>query len=79
MAVDGEANCRTHAQDSAPLQSTQFAQINSLASHLQNMVTYFRLMISGPGISFAKDGGFRPQEKTGFSNIKLLIERGRVL
>ena len=63
MAVDGEANCRTHAQDSAPLQSTQFAQINSLASHLQNMVTYFRLMISGPGISFAKDGGFRPQER----------------
>ena len=34
-----------------------------LASHLQNMVTYFRLMISGPGISFAKDGGFRPQER----------------
>ena len=33
MSVDGEDNCRTHAQGSEPaLQSTQFAQINVACS-----------------------------------------------
>ena len=34
-----------------------------LARHLQNMVIYFRLMNNGLEISFAKDGGFCPQER----------------
>ena len=80
MAVDGEDNCRTHAQGSEPaLQSTQFAQINVACSSSAEYGDLFPFDEQWPRNLICERRWLLSPGKTGFNNIKLLIERGRVL